>query len=158
MRLYFQELLDYDEDEDFQNHTSVTDNQVEDWISGMGDGPDLSEIHFHCIGGRTSPWNKEVIRMMAEDIIVRLEEDIEDKWPSRTYDWWEKEMWNRFSRLMKFWAQGQRLRLSDGEETDGALDERLDKMRNSRLRMQRRYTRRITVRYIIAAYFLANHI
>ena len=30
--------------------------------------------------------------MMAEDIIVQLEEDAEDDWPSRTYDWWEKDV------------------------------------------------------------------
>ena len=84
--------------------------------------------------------------MMAEDIIVQLEEDAEDDWPSRTYDWWEKEMWNRFSRLMKHWAQGQRLQLSDGLESDEALDNRLDEMRNSRLKAQRRRTRRFAVR------------
>ena len=84
--------------------------------------------------------------MMAEDIIVQLEEDAEDEWPFRTYDWWEKEMWNRFSRLMKHWGQGQHLQLSDRLESDEALDNCLDEMRNSRLKAQRRCTRRFTVR------------
>ena len=146
MRHYFQEKLDYDEDEDFQRHQSVTDDEVENFINRMGDGLDLNDLHFHCAGGRTSPWNKEAISMMAEDIIVQLEEDAEDDWPSRTYDWWEKEMWNRFSQLMKHWAQGQRLQLSDGLESDEALDNCLDEMRNSRLKAQRRRTRRFAVR------------
>jgi hypothetical protein len=150
LRLYFREKLDYEEDEDFQQRQSVTDDDVENFINGMGDGPNLNDLHFHCAGGRTSPWNKEVIRMMTEDIIVQLEEDAEYNWPSRTNDWWTKEMWNRFNRLMRQWAQGQRQQLSDGEmESDRALDSRLDEMRNSRLRAQRRRTRRIAVRLII---------
>ena len=78
MRLYFQEKLDYDEDEDFQRHQSVTNDGVENFINGMGNSPDLNDLHFHCAGGRMSPWNKEAISMMAEDIIVQLEEDAED--------------------------------------------------------------------------------
>lgn len=96
--------------------------------SRIGDGPDLSDIHFHCIGGHTSPWNKEVIHIMAEDIILQLEEDVEDEWPSRTYDWWEKEMWNRFSQLIRYWTQGQGLPLSDGEEDNDALDKHIGEM------------------------------
>ena len=45
-------------------------------------------------------------------------------------------MWNRFSRLMKHWAQDQRLQLSDGLESDEALDNCLDEMQNSRLKAQ----------------------
>ena len=47
---------------------------------------------------------------------------------------------------MKRWAQGQRLQLSDRLESDEALDNRLDEMRNSRLKEQRRRTRRFAVR------------
>lgn len=149
LREYFQEKLGYGEDEEFQYHQEVTDNQAEDYINGTDHGPDLNDLHFHCIGGRTSPWNQEAIRLMTEDIIILLEED-EYEWPARPVEWWQIEMWNRFSRLIVQWNLGQRQTLSDGEdESDGALDRRLDEMRNSRLRQQRRRTRRFAVRLMV---------
>lgn len=157
LRLYFQEKLKYEEDEDFQSHEAATDEQVEDFVNGVGNGPNLADLHFHCAGGRTSPWNKEAIRMMTEDLPAHMEEDDEYEWPSRDYSWWQKEMWNRFSRLMAIWRQAQRVMLSDGEfEDDETLDSRLDEMRNTKLRLQRRRTRRITVSLTVSMHRSQN--
>ena len=65
------------------------------------------------------------------------------------YDWWEIEMWNRFIQLIRYWAQGQHLQLSDGEDDDDALDKHIGEMQNSKLR--------IAVLLIILSYFQANH-
>ena len=50
-----------------------------------------------------SLWNKKAIKLIADELMNRVNEDLDRRWPALSYDLVQELIWNRFQCLMVVW-------------------------------------------------------
>ena len=134
------------EDDDFADHIPADRDVVNDFIYGGGPGPDIDDLHFDCRRGKGSPWNKKAIELIADELMNRVDEDPDRRWPALSYDLVQELVWNRFQHLMVVWRDAQPKTGIDGMgERPDELETRLNESRDIKLKTYRHFTRRNSV-------------
>lgn len=150
MRAFFAEKLGYEEDLDFADHISVTQQQVKEFVLNNGPGPSLDDLHLDCSRGKSSQWNKAAMALMAGEFNDELETDEDVDWPDFSSGYIDQIVWERFARLMTIYKRSQPQINSDGEEEDPRQQEtRIVAEREADLKERRHGTRRHAVRDLL---------
>ena len=143
----FKEKFGYVEDEDFADHTPADQEDVDRFIHGGGSGPDIDDLHLDCRRGKGSGWNKMAMELMVDELMEKVKQDPDRRWPTLSHDVVEELVWNRFKRLMTVWRDARPKTGVDGAMEDlNELERRLNDSRDDKLKVYRHFTRRNSVR------------
>ena len=118
-----------------------------EWLYyGGGPGPDIDNLHFDCHQGKGSLWNKKAIKLIADELMNRVDEDLDRKLPVLLYDSVQELVWNRFQCLMVVWQDAQTKTGIDGmEEHPDELEMYLNESRDIELKTYQHFNRRNSV-------------
>ena len=103
----FKEKFDYVDDEDFADHTPAEQDDIHEFLYGCSSGPDIDDLHLDCRRGKGSDWNKKVVELLIDELMIRVKEDADRRWPDVPYELAEELVWKRAQCLMTVWREAQ---------------------------------------------------
>ena len=84
--------------------------------------------------------------LIADELMNRVDEDPDRRWPALSHDLVQELVWNRFQRLMVVWRDAQpKIGIGGMEEHPDELEMRLNENRDLKLKTYRHFTRRNSV-------------
>ena len=124
------------EDKEFADHIPADQDVVNNFIYRGGPGPDIDDLHFDCHWGKGSPWNKRAIELIADELMNRVDEDPDRRWPALSHDLVQELIWNRFQCLMVVWRDAQpKISIGGMEEHPDELEMHLNESRDLKLKI-----------------------
>jgi hypothetical protein len=125
----------------------VSTEVLEQFATDPSKGPDLADLHFDVKQGMRSDWNRKALQLMQAEFCRQLEETYENV-PTRSAQYFEELIRERFQRLAGLWKRGQPQTTSGGEvESHEDVEQRMMEDKDIDLKACRHTTRRINVSF-----------
>jgi hypothetical protein len=123
MRRLFRETFGIKTDKQFTSHESASEESVQAYADGIGDGPDADDLHFHMEHGPENVWNKEVLKLLLQQLKERIEDEEEIlRGPTPSDAYWMSIFENKYSNVRRDWRAGVKRMTSEGRlETLGEI-------------------------------------
>ena len=82
----FKQKFDYVDDDGFADHIPAKQDDIHEFLYGGGSGPDIDDLHLDCRWGKGSYWNKKAVELLIDELMARVKEDPDRRWPNVPYD------------------------------------------------------------------------
>lgn len=105
MRKFLQKMLNFDHIEDFILHEPATLDEMADFVSNKGPGPNLEDLRLDVRGGLSSDWNKKAFLLLRQAFTQEIQgmEDV----PPRPQSYIDDLITDSFTRLATEWNRAQ---------------------------------------------------
>jgi hypothetical protein len=145
-RVVFREAFNVNQDEDIIKHPSANQEAVYKYNHESGDGPDPGNLQFDMKGPYNNLWNLRVIECLQERFAAKLASSGQ-RLPQRTSEYIREMIVEKFKRYRVIWNHAQPMCDRRGiPETPEDVEKRVGQKKEATLALQRRATRRLSVR------------
>lgn len=137
--------------EDYEEYTLHEPPAIENiaaYNKTAKDGPDVKDLRIDMRGRISSKWNVEVIRILAKECINVLKNgEGFSGLPARSMDYFADLVKSQLVRARHMWRSAQPKGGPDGFESRKKVEQRMIKLKDSKLKRARKNSRRYGVSY-----------